>query len=624
MLDLPATAVLDVQLRLVAAGQKDQPEQDGEPSELQTLGYPADDEQDAEDERQRCDPRARIHPGDVVERIADLFGPDGDEAEERVRLLAGESLVRQDEDELQVDEDVRDEEFSDRAHDLVVGEDHAAWQSLGCRECFSHYPSPSWYASALTLLQPVKQAPTPRLGPRRVHARVEGHEVAVAGHLDQVRRELGWAAEEPRGVDELLDDVAGMAAPQAEVLLAVVREDLAHRLGLVVDALARADALEDLVVLLDRRSLDPDLVTDAPEERLVDEVGRVEVRREDDEHVERDLDLLTGVQREVVDALLERHDPSVEEVLGRDPLPAEVVDHEDPAVRLHLERRLVELRHLVVDEVERLERELPAGHHDRPLRNDPAVIEAQPLGDDRVEGDAVIHLVVDLHDLLVDLDRVRQHDVALHERREDLGDRRLAVAWRPEQEDRLPRVHRGTKLGEGLARDDHVRERAHEVVLGDVKVRDGLQLHRLHVGREWDRRLPDVLAAGKRLLSLLRSAIDDDELVVRRREPRTAANLDESLVLEEIHDPLGDIRDRQTKGRADLGHRHLTPQVKRLEREIRQKAERESGLLDGLWLRWKRDLRGCGLCAHRRRRPRLRRRLVHVAPSLTANPCRRS
>src|SRR2546430_1847068 len=275
------------------------------------------------------------------------------------------------------------------------------------------------------------------LGPGRVPAWIERHEVAVARHLDQVGRELRRATEEARGVDKLLDDVSRMAATQAEVLLAVVREDLAHRLGLVVDALAGADPLEDLVVLLDRRRLDADLVANAAEERLIDQVGRIEVRREDDEHVERDLDLLAGVQREVVDALLERNDPAVEEVFRRDALPAEVVDHEDAAVRLHLERRLVELRGLVVDEVERLERQLAARHHDRPLRHDPAVVEAQPLADDGIERDSVIDLVVDLHDLLIDFHGVRQDHVALHQGGKDLGDARLAVAGRSEEEDRL-------------------------------------------------------------------------------------------------------------------------------------------------------------------------------------------
>src|SRR5207302_8896309 len=114
--------------------------------------------------------------------------------------------------------------------------------------------------------------PRSRSGSRWVPARVQRHEVAVARHLDQVRRELRRAPEEPRGVDQLLDDVAGMAAPEAQVLLAIVREDLAHRLGLVIDPLAGADPLEDLIVLLDRRRLDADLVPDTAQERLVDQI----------------------------------------------------------------------------------------------------------------------------------------------------------------------------------------------------------------------------------------------------------------------------------------------------------------------------------------------------------------
>ena len=62
------------------------------------------------------------------------------------------------------------------------------------------------------------------------------------------------------------------------------------------------------------------------------------------EHVERHLELLAGVQREVVDAALERHDPAVQQILRADALPAEVVDQEHAAVGLELNRRLVELR----------------------------------------------------------------------------------------------------------------------------------------------------------------------------------------------------------------------------------------------------------------------------------------
>src|SRR5439155_5414945 len=237
-------------------------------------------------------------------------------------------------------------------------------------------------------------------------ARVQGHEVRLAGHVDEVRGELGRTPEEARGVGQLLQDVARVAGPESKVLAAVVREDLGHRLGAVVDLLPLAHALEDLLVLRDRWRLDPDLVPDAAQERLVDEVRGIQVRGEDDEHVERDLELLAGVERQVVDALLQRHDPAVEEVLRRDPLAAEVVDHEDPAVRLHLERGFVELRRFVVDEVERLEGELAAGHDDRPLADDPAVVEAQPVRDDRIERRTVVDLVVDLDNLLVDLDGV--------------------------------------------------------------------------------------------------------------------------------------------------------------------------------------------------------------------------
>src|SRR5438093_13273264 len=270
-----------------------------------------------------------------------------------------------------------------------------------------------------------------------VAARIERDEVRLARHLDELRCERGRLAEEARRVDQLLDDVARVARSQPDVLRAVDREDLRHRLGSLLDLLPRAHALEDLLVLRDRRRLDADLVADAPQERLVDEVSRIEVRREDDEHVEGDLDLLAGMQREVIDALLERDDPPVEKVFWRNALTSEVVDHEDAAVGLHLERRLVELRGLVVDEVERLERELAAGHDDGTLADDPPVVVAKPVRRRLFHHRAVVDLIEDLDHLLVDLDGVGQNDLAAHERDEHFSDRRLSVAGRAEQEDRL-------------------------------------------------------------------------------------------------------------------------------------------------------------------------------------------
>jgi hypothetical protein len=43
-------------------------------------------------------------------------------------------------------------------------------------------------------------------------------------------------------------------------------------------------------------------------------------------------DLLSGVQREIINAPFERHDPAVQEILRRNSLPAKVVDDQRAAV----------------------------------------------------------------------------------------------------------------------------------------------------------------------------------------------------------------------------------------------------------------------------------------------------
>ena len=141
---------------------------------------------------------------------------------------------------------------------------------------------------------------------------------------------------------------------------------------------APAVHLEDARELLDRRILDVNLVRDPAQERFVGQRRRIEVRREDGQHVERHLKLLAGVQRQVVDAALERHDPAVQQVLRTHPLAAEVVDQEDAAVGLQLQRRLVELRQRVERQVEHVERELAADHHDRTADAHPAPIPWAP------------------------------------------------------------------------------------------------------------------------------------------------------------------------------------------------------------------------------------------------------
>src|SRR5262245_23006623 len=146
---------------------------------------------------------------------------------------------------------------------------------------------------------------------------------------------------------------------------------------------ANAVQLEYLRELLDGRINDRNLVGDAPQKRLVGQRSRIQVRRERDEDFERHLKLLSGMQRQVVDTTLERDDPTVEQVLRTDALPAETVDHEDATVRLELDRRLVESGERVERQLHHVEREFAADRHDGTPDAHPPPIARTP-GDDAV------------------------------------------------------------------------------------------------------------------------------------------------------------------------------------------------------------------------------------------------
>jgi hypothetical protein len=72
------------------------------------------------------------------------------------------------------------------------------------------------------------------------------------------------------------------------------------------------------------------------------------------------------------------HDPAVQELVGTDALPSEVVHQEHAAVGAHLQRRLVEARQRVEREIELIERQLAAHHHDGTADAHPAAGRAAP------------------------------------------------------------------------------------------------------------------------------------------------------------------------------------------------------------------------------------------------------
>src|SRR5262245_59985206 len=76
--------------------------------------------------------------------------------------------------------------------------------------------------------------------------------------------------------------------------------------------------------------------------------------------VEQQRKLFSRVVRQIVDFSFQGEDPAVEQLVRAHALAAEVVDDEDAADRLHLQRRLVVFRMRIKIEIEHLEGQFTA------------------------------------------------------------------------------------------------------------------------------------------------------------------------------------------------------------------------------------------------------------------------
>ena len=170
--------------------------------------------------------------------------------------------------------------------------------------------------------------------------------------------------------------MAGAKRPPVRVVMPAL--EIRHHHLVEAKPSKPAVELEDPRELIDRRVDDGNLVGNTPEERFIGQRRRIEVRREDDEGLERHLKFLAGGEGQIVDPVFQRHDPAVQQLLGPDALAAEVVHEQHAAVGFHLQRRLVELRNRVEGQVEHLERQFAAHGDDRPLDADPPAVARAP------------------------------------------------------------------------------------------------------------------------------------------------------------------------------------------------------------------------------------------------------
>ena len=355
----------------------------------------------------------------------------------------------------------------------------------------------------------------------------------------------------------------------------VLVQQVAQAVLAKLDAVLFADAGQDVAERVKAGVAYLDLVADAPQKGLVHQVAGLEVGGKDDEHLKGDLDLEPGVQRQIVVAFLQRHHPAVEQVAGAHLLPAKVVDEEHAAVGLHLERCLIVLGDVVPHQVQRLQRQLAAGHDHRPRDADPAPVGA---GADRlVVGRArrlprhgpVVELVKDLDDHAPHLDgKGHKHLAAQHHLAQALGHDRLAVARRAVEKDRAPGIDRRPQHLQHLGVDHQVGEGVAQI--GFV---GGGGQHRLTadagavVGQR-HRRRTHVLAAVQHLAGAGDAFGRDGVLVGRAPKAASALDLAHLVALQELEHLVHDPGKGQTHLLGHFGARDIAPEVEELEGQV--------------------------------------------------------
>src|SRR5437867_904955 len=461
------------------------------------------------------------------------------------------------------------------------------------RACLANSATPYWLATTnatspagsnqtrthgrIRRATPAREGPNGRAMACPAAGSSDRNEVGLTRELDELRCELRGLEQESRSGAEMLHEIAGVARAKRDVSLARVCGDPLRGFRVERDLLLLADATQDLRELLLGRRLDLDLVLNASQERFIHQRGGRAVRGEDEEDVERHLDLSTVGQREEIDIAVERHDPAVEEHLRRGALPAEVVDEEHASARLHLERRLVHLRVLIEGEVEVFERELTTDLNERTGDRNPAAIEPRIERDER----PVPRRVKDADDLLTDEDRVRKDDAAAQHRGERLRDRGLPGAGGTKEKDRAPAVDRGAELAQRLLREYEMRQRLANLVEGDLHAADGLGANAIDVRGERHRSGSDVPVLGERFARTLLTLRRDDVDVRRSGHPRAALHLDEMLVLQKVEDAGQDLRKREADRVGEIGSRGLSFLVEGLQNGVGDEGLREAGAFAG-------------------------------------------
>ena len=335
-------------------------------------------------------------------------------------------------------------------------------------------------------------------------------------------------------------------------------------------------------------------------------MGRVEVRRENQNLVERHFDFRAGDRRQVIVLFLERHDPAVEQIHRSHLLAAEVVDHEDAAVRLHLQRGFVVFADRVVCKVQHRQREFAADDDRGPLDLDVPPVEFVRLFQQPavrvflifLANDGVQNRVEHADDLPVRFDGVRHVNRIAHQSRDPLGHARFAVAGVTEEEDRLRGVDRRADLVERFIADDEVFKGLANTPPRDDDFLYGLREHGFDVIGERYGQRADVARFLHRFLKsggALRRLDFVDECVVAATATTLADDVDQRLFPQRLqHRPEYGEWHREFVG--DLAARELAARENHSQDHVEQERTRQAEFFP-----FHRDSRSKLVAANRRR-----------------------
>ena len=206
------------------------------------------------------------------------------------------------------------------------------------------------------------------------------------------------------------------------------------------------------------------------------------------------------MQFEVIEAILQRHDPTVQKGLRADQLAAEVVNDKTAAQGLHMQGSLVEVRRGVEAEIEHLQRQFAAGDHKGPPARNPArvVFVAPDKGEivvlDRGVGaqQGVKAGVVDADDLAHDHDRVRHVDYVGEYAGKAERNRSLPIAGGTVEQYGAARVQRWADTFHDAVLEDQVAQGLPQAIEGHALVGNLLQVHLVGKLVEGDRRGPGI------------------------------------------------------------------------------------------------------------------------------------